>query len=116
MQETKPATFRGVFDLALQAIEEGLGDPFKVRELENMWAEVEQEQTLQLMRGLAVADEYHPGRFVLQIGGDHEGEALKRDGEGGYWMQLHGENARAVDTIEQAKEIMVLKVYQREHQ
>ena len=113
-KETKPVTFGGVFDLAVQAIDE-MGSPFKAAKLENMWAEVEEAQELERLRELAVADEYHPGRFVLQIGGDHEGEALKRDVGGGYLMQLHGEKARVVDTIEEAKELMVQTVYQREH-
>ena len=111
-EETKPVTFGGVFDMAVQAVET-MGDPCKARELEEMWAEVEESKTLERLREFAAADEYYPGRFCLQIGGDHEGEAWTKD-DGGYRVILHGDKPRHVDTIEEAKELMVQTVHQRE--
>ena len=115
MQETKSTTrtFREVFAIALEALE--LFGSEQARELEEMWAEVEESKTLERLREFAAADEYYPGRFCLQIGGDHEGEAWTKD-DGGYRVILHGDKPRHVDTIEEAKELMVQTVYQREHQ
>ena len=102
-----------MFAIALEAVETLFGDPSKARELEEMWAEVEESKTLERLREFAAADEYYPGRFCLQIGGDHEGEAWTKD-DGGYRVILHGDKPRHVDTIAEAKELMVQRVCQRE--
>ena len=112
---SKPTTFLAVFNAALAEI----ADPGKVRQLQIQWERVHTADRVAELNELAVADEYFPGRFGLAIGGDAQGEAWLVEDPGDNYhrfrVTLHGVNRiRYVDTIDEAKALMVSRYYAEE--